>query len=172
MLWVVIDVIWPDPGMTHPDTDELIVEYDPGQQVRAAHAYGEQGDGVRGEQYAERVYVQIVGEHPEHAEHRAPGEKVRGGEAAVPEVSHALAKYVRGRLRIGAAQLAEKVQREEQHRPVGAKPRGEKRRVVRHQLFVIDRETKKSYIYFFPRSECYTTSCLHSTGGSLGSTQV
>lgn len=111
------------------------MEYDPGQQVRTAHAYGEQGDGVGGHQYAEGVYVQVVGEHPEHAEHGAPGEKVRGSEAAVPEVAHALAQHVRGRLRIGAAQLAEKIQREEQHRPVGAKPRGEKRRVVRHQLF-------------------------------------
>jgi len=80
------------------------------------------------------VYVQVIGEHPEHAEHAAPGEKVRGGEPAVAEIAHALAEYVRGRLVVGAAQLAEEVQREEQHRPVRAKPRGEKRRVVRHQL--------------------------------------
>lgn len=124
----------PPTATTHPHADELIVQYDPGQQVHAAHVDGEQGQRVRGHQDAERVYVQVVGEHPEHAEHGAPGEEVRGGEPAVPEVAHALAEYVRGRLIVWAAQLAEEVQREKQHGPVGAKPRGEKRRVVSHQL--------------------------------------
>jgi len=59
---------------------------------------------------------------------------VSGGEPAVPEIPHALAEHVRGRLVVGAAQLTEEVQREEQHRPVRAKPRREERRVVRHQL--------------------------------------
>jgi len=110
------------------------VEYDPRQQVHAAHVDGEQGQGVGGHEYAERVYVQVVGEHPQHAEHAAPGQEVSGGEPAVPEVAHALAEDVRGRLVVGAAQLTEKVQREKQYRPVRAKPRREERRVVRHQL--------------------------------------
>lgn len=120
---------------THPDADELIVQYDPGQQVHATHVDGEQGQGVGGHEYAERVYVQVIGEHPEHAEHAAPGQEVCGREAAVPEIPHALSEYVRGRLIVGAAQLTKKVQREKQHRPVCAKPRGEKRRVIRHQLY-------------------------------------
>lgn len=110
------------------------MEYDPGQQVHAAHVDGEQCQGVGGHEYAERVYVQVVGEHPEHAEHAAPGQKVGGGEPAVPEVADALAEYVGGRLVVGAAQLTEEVQREEQHGPVRAKPRGEERRIIRHQL--------------------------------------
>lgn len=122
------------PPETHPHADELIVQYDPGQQVHAAHVDGEQGQRVGGHQYAERVYVQVIGEHPQHAEHAAPGQEVRGREAAVPEVAHALAQYVGGRLVVVAAQLTEEVQREEQHGPVRAEPRGEKRRVVRHQL--------------------------------------
>lgn len=119
---------------THPDTDELIVQYDPGQQVHATYVDSEQGQRVGGYEYAERVYVQVVGEHPEHAEHTAPGEKVRGGESAVAKVAHALTEYVRGRLIVGTAQLTEEVQREKQHRPVRTKPCGEKRRIIRHQL--------------------------------------
>lgn len=119
---------------THPYADKLIVEYHPGQQVHATHVDGEQGQGVGGHEYAECVYVQVVGEHPEHAEHGTPGEEVGGREPAVPEVSHALAQYVGGRLIVEAAQLAEKIQREEQHGPVGAEPRGEERRVIRHEL--------------------------------------
>jgi len=89
------------------------------------------------------VYVQIIGKYPEHAEHAAPGEEMRGGESAVAEIAHALAEYVRGRLVVRAAQLAKKVQREKQHRPVRAEPRGEKRRVIRHQL----REKKKKRVH-------------------------
>jgi len=110
------------------------VEYDPRQQVHAAHVDGEQGQGVGGHEYAERMYVQVVGEHPQHAEHAAPRQEMCGGEPAVPEISDALSQYVGGCLVVGAAQLTEKVQREEQHGPVRAKPRGEERRVVRHQL--------------------------------------
>lgn len=140
----------PEPSRrTHPNTDELIVQYDPGQQVHAAHVDGEQGQRVGGHEYAERVYVQVIGEHPEHAEHAAPGEKVRGGEPAVPKVAHALAEYVRGRLIVGAAQLTEEVQREKQHRPVRAKPCGEKRRVVRHQLEYYYYYYHLLYIYLF-----------------------
>lgn len=110
------------------------MQYDPGQQVHAANVDGEQSQGVGSHQYAEGVYVQVVGEHPEHAEHAAPGQKMRGRETAVPEVAHTLAQNVGGRLVVGAPQLTEEVQREEQHRPVGTEPRGEKRRIVRHQL--------------------------------------
>jgi len=80
------------------------------------------------------MYVQVVGEHPEHAEHAAPSQEVCGGEPAVPKVSDALSKNVGGCLVVGTTQLTEKVQREEQHGPVRAKPCGEERRVVRHQL--------------------------------------
>lgn len=139
-------------GWTHPDADELIVQYDPGQQVHAAHVDGEQGQRVGGHEYTERVYVQVVGEHPEHAEHAAPREEVGGGEAAVPEVAHALSEYVGGRLIVGTAQLTEKIQREEQHRPVGAEPRSEKRRVVRHQLQHTLR-TRPSHTHFVYASQ-------------------
>lgn len=120
---------------THPYTDELVVEYDPREQVHATHVDGEQGQGVGGYEYTKCMNVQVVGEHPEHAEHGAPGQKVSGREPAVPEIAHALAQDVGGRLIVEAAQLAEKVQREEQHGPVGAKPRGEERCVIRHQLY-------------------------------------
>lgn len=80
------------------------------------------------------MYVQIVCEHPEHAEHATSGQEVRGGEAAVSKISHALAEYVGGCLIVWTAQLTKKIQREKQHRPVCAKPRSEKRRVICHQL--------------------------------------
>lgn len=119
---------------THPDADKLIVKYDPREQVHAAHVDGEQSQRVCGHEDAERVYVQVICEHPEHAEHTTSGQEVRGREPTIPEVTYALAEYVRGRLIVWAAQLTKKVQREKQHRPVCAKPRGEKRRVIRHQL--------------------------------------
>jgi len=80
------------------------------------------------------MYVQIVGEHPEHTEHATSGQEVGGGEPAVPKVSDAFSEYVSGCLVVRAAQLTEEVQREEQYGPVCAKPRGEERRVVCHQL--------------------------------------
>jgi len=102
-----------EPRHTHPDANELIMEYDPREQVHAAHVDGEQGQGVGGHEYAERMYVQVVGEHTEHAEHATPSQEVCGGEPSVPKVSDAFSKYVGGCLVVGAAQLTEEVQREE-----------------------------------------------------------
>lgn len=117
---------------TYPDADKLIVKYDPREQIYAAHVDSEQGQGVGSYEYAERVNVQVVGEHPQHAEHGAASQEVGGRKPAVSEVAHALAQDVSGRLVVEAAQLTKKVQREEQHGPIGAKPCSEEWCVIGH----------------------------------------
>ena len=64
-----------NPNGNYPQTDELIVQNDPGQQVNERHVGGEQRHDVRSVQNAKRVHVHPVGSHPQETEEHASADE-------------------------------------------------------------------------------------------------
>ena len=64
-----------NPNGNYPQTDELIVQNDPGQQVNERHVGGEQRHDVRSVQNAKCVHVHPVGSHPQETEEHASADE-------------------------------------------------------------------------------------------------
>ena len=57
--------------MTHSQSDELLVQHHPREEVDEAHVGGEEGDDLGAAQDLERVDVKVVGQDPQEAEQAA-----------------------------------------------------------------------------------------------------
>lgn len=69
------------------------MENDPRQQVDAGDIGGEQRHHVRGQEYPQREYVQIIGDDPQAAEEAAPDEEATARQTLVSEAAYAQGKY-------------------------------------------------------------------------------
>lgn len=58
-------------ALAHPDADELLVQYHPGEQIDAGNIGGKQSQCIRGEEHVQRQRIQIGGNQPQDAEREA-----------------------------------------------------------------------------------------------------
>lgn len=78
--------------MHYPNTNELFVKYDPGQQIDTRHVSGEQCHYVRSKEDFQCINVHVIGNDPEQAEQTAPGQEVSYCKTLVAKPTQALAK--------------------------------------------------------------------------------